>query len=820
MANIPVRFTYLTGFKREIFTNIRLTGSWDLNGLYSNQWSTLPMQQTTAEDGCPCFTATVELDDAQIGDLFRWGVILDGPAGVNLWGITTEINDGNAIDRYRSFALRPENGTLRQERYYLNHSRYLGSQKYYNGAPQPGIQFAVWAPNAENVEVVFGGMSGYISDNGVGIDATRGTLALSHHSNGVWQTASTSALADFANFDLLPYMYRITKPGGHVYYKTDLYSRCQMGQGNIDPSDPNDLPFDGNYRELDGSVSCSVVVDPDRVLKEFSDRIAPSPQDFISTTDFWQNEFDRHRPLPDRVEDLVIYELHVGALGYGTNRPGNFSDAIQLIPYLVDLGINAVELLPMSEFRDAQNWGYETSHYFALEYSAGGRDELKHFVRECHRNGIAVIMDVVYNHYSPDAGRAEWAYDSDIPEQNIYYWYEGDSHNYRSPDGKSFPEGGYVDNMSTGFSPRFHEEMVRQMFISSAIALLEEFHVDGFRVDQTTSIHSYNVLHADGRSLGNVNVFGAKFLREWCRTLKLIRPDVMLMAEDHSDWHLVTESTENGGLGFDAAWYANFYHHLIGDTRQDREYAKLIPTAGYGNNDPLAIDRFAAALAASGDRKVVYHESHDEAGNSYYTEGGNRIESRRTIVSAVNSAPLIGETRRFAEARCHFACGMTMLSAGTPMFLMGEEIGAQKQYRYTDFIDNREDLFGERQTNGQRLFRFYQEIIRLRLNNSGLRSPNIEIFHVHNANHIIAFRRWDDTQAFLIVASLNNHPFETGYSIVSARLGTATWREIFNSDAKRYGGNNVGNSGTNISMSNDRIQVVIPANGFVVFQQV
>jgi 1,4-alpha-glucan branching enzyme len=810
-----VQFTYFTGLSRTLINNTRLTGSWDSNGRYSDRWMTLPMQQTTGEDGCPCFTATVNFDDTQIGQLFRWGVFLDTPTGTNLWGITTEINDGNSLDRYRSFALRPENGNPRQERYYLNHSRYLGAQKYYNGAPQPAIQFAVWSPNADNVEVVFGGTSGYIRDNdGAGIDSTRGTLTLSRQTNGIWQTNGTSALTNFANFDHLPYMYRITKPGGVVNYKTDIYSRCQMGQGNIDPSKPDAPPFDGNYRNLDGSVSCSVVVDPDRVLRDLGDNLNPSPQDFSSAADFWQNEFDRNRPLPRRVEDLVIYELHVGALGFGANRPGNFSDAIQLIPYLVDLGINAVELLPMSEFRDEQNWGYETSHYFALEYSAGGRDELKHFVRECHRNGIVVIMDVVYNHYSPDTGRAEWAYDSDIPEQNIYYWYEGDSHSYRSPD------GGYVDNMSTGFSPRFHEEMVRKMFISSAITLLEEFHVDGFRVDQTTSMHSYNVLHADGRSLGNVNVFGAKFLREWCRTLKLIRPDVMLMAEDHSDWNLVTESTENGGLGFDAAWYANFYHHLIGDTRSGREYAKLIPTAGSGNNDPLAIDYFASALATSGSRKVVYHESHDEAGNSYYTEGGNRIESRRTIVSAVNSAPLIGETRRVAEARCHFACGMTMLSAGTPMFLMGEEIGAQKQYRYTDFINNREDLLGERQTNGQRLFRFYQDIIRLRLNNSGLRSPNIEIVYVHNANRIIAFRRWDNDRAFLVVASLNNNPFRSGYSIVSARLGTATWREIFNSDAERYGGNNVGNSGANISANNDRIQVVIPANGFVVFQQV
>ena len=140
-------------------------------------------------------------------------------------------------DRYRSFALRPENGNPRQERYYLNHSRYLGAQKYYNGAPQPAIQFAVWSPNADNVEVVFGGASGYIRDNdGAGIDPTRGTLALSRQTNGIWQTNGTSALANFANFDRLPYMYRITKPGGVVNYKTDIYSRCQMGQGNIDPS--------------------------------------------------------------------------------------------------------------------------------------------------------------------------------------------------------------------------------------------------------------------------------------------------------------------------------------------------------------------------------------------------------------------------------------------------------------------------------------------------------------------------------------------------------------------------------------------------------
>lgn len=816
----PIQFTYLTGLRRNIFRNVRLTGSWDENGRYSNQWPIIPMQQTTSEDGCPCFTATVQLDDSQIGWLFRWSVILDSPAGENLGGIATEINDSNSSDRYRTFYLQAANNNQpQQERYYLTHCRHLGAQKYYNGASQPAIQFAVWAPNAQNVEVVFGGSSGYIADDGSGIDSSRPTFALSRQEGGIWQTngVDSSALANFSNFDHLPYMYQITKQGGRVEYKTDLYSRCQMGQGWVNPSRE---PYSGDYRDLDGSISCSVIVDPDRVLNQFQEDISPLPQEFISESEFWQNEFNPNRPVPRSVEDLIIYELHVGALGYGTNRPGNFSNAIALLPYLVDLGVNAIELLPMSEFRDEQNWGYETSHYFALEYSAGGRDQLKHFIRECHRNGIAVIMDVVYNHYSPDAGRAQWAYDSDIPEQNIYYWYEGHSGNYFYSDGRPFPEGGYIDNMSTGFSPRFHEEMVRKMFISSAATLVEEFHVDGFRVDQTTSMHSYNVLHADGRALGNVNIFGAKFLREWTRTLKLIRPDVMLMAEDHSDWEQVTESPDNGGLGFDATWYSNFYHHLVGDASTGREYAKLIPTAGYGGNDPLAMDYFAGALAMSGSYKVVYHESHDEAGNSYYDEGGNRVESRRTIVAAVNSASLIGETRRYAEARCHFACGVTILSAGTPMFLMGEEIGAQRQYRYRDFMNNREDLLGERQTNGQRLFRFYQDIIRLRLRNSGLRSHNIDIIHVHNANRVIAFRRWDNSQEFLIVASLNNYPFEAGYTIESSRLGDGLWREIFNSDAEQYGGNNVGNSGATIPASYGGIHVVIPANGLIVLQRV
>jgi 1,4-alpha-glucan branching enzyme len=808
MVLIPVQFNYFTGLRRNLFRNVRLTGSWDANGYYSNQWSSTFMQQSIAEDGCPCFIATIQLDDSQIGQVFRWGVVLDNESGSDIWGIPTEVNERNSSDRDRRFTLQAAGDIPQQESYYLTHSHRLGAQKHFAaGIPQPGIQFSVWAPNAQNVEVAFGNSSGYIADNGIGEDTSRGRLPMSRQVDGTWQTNGSPSLLDFSAFNRLPYMYRVTKADGTVEYKTDIYSRCQMGKGSIDPRRE---AFAGDYRQLDGSVSCSVIIDPDTVTREPQEEFSPQ-QVFISDLEFWQNEYDPNRPVPRRVEDLVIYELHIGALGFGQDRPGNFEDAMALLPYLVELGVNAIELLPLSEYRDEVNWGYETSHYFALEYSAGGRDRLKHFVRACHRQGIAVIFDVVYNHYSPDAGRAEWAYDSNAPEQNIYYWYEGNAADYPNANPPGF--GGYLDNYSTGFAPRFYEEMVRKLFVSSASVLMEEFHIDGFRVDATASIHLYNVLHADNRiAASNANVFGAKFLREWTRTMKLIRPDVMLMAEDHSEWNGVTESADSGGLGFNATWYSNFYHHLVGDTQPGAHYARLIAMAGYGNDEPLAMDYFAGALAASSNRKVVYHESHDEAGNSQ--------NSRRTIAAAVNSASLEGETRRYAEARCRFACGMTMLAAGTPMFMMGEEIGAQRYYRYGDFMNNREDLLGERQGNGRRLFQFYQDIIRLRLARSGLRSHAIEILHTHNVNRVIAFRRWDETQEFLIVASLNNRAFTSGYAIESPRLTNNNWREIFNSDAAAYGGDSIGNSNATIAATNGRIQVVIPANGFVVFERV
>jgi 1,4-alpha-glucan branching enzyme len=480
-----------------------------------------------------------------------------------------------------------------------------------------------------------------------------------------------------------------------------------------------------------------------------------------------------------------------------------------LLDYLTSLGINAIELLPMAEFTGSIAWGYGGTHHFVIESSAGGRDQYRHFVRECHRRGIAVIQDVVYNHYNYAADRAQWQYDSTLPEDNIYYWYEGRSADYENAD------GGYVDNGSSGWTPRFSEEVVRQQFISSAAFLIDEMHIDGLRVDLTQAIHRDNVLHANGNSVGRANQFGQKLLREWSRTLKMIRPNVMLIAEDHTGWDAVTKPAAGGGLGFDATWFAEFYHNLIGDAKGQDSKARLLKKAGFGYNDPLAMNQFATSLQQSQYNKVVFHESHDEAGNH---DGPLSDSTARTMVVAVNDAEMTATTRFWAEMRSRTVFGLSILSAGTPMFFMGEEIGARHQYKYDTFIDKREDLLGERTGAGAHLYRFYQDLIALSKRLHSIRSKNIDILHAQDNNRVIAFKRWLGNEQVLVVASLHNLPFEN-YTIISDsyRLPDGDWKEIFNSDAEIYGGANVGNGGATHRASQGVITVTIPASGFVLF---
>jgi 1,4-alpha-glucan branching enzyme len=278
---------------------------------------------------------------------------------------------------------------------------------------------------------------------------------------------------------------------------------------------------------------------------------------------------------------------------------------------------------------------------------------------------------------------------------------------------------------------------------------------------------------------------------------------------------LVTEHPDGAGLGFDATWYSNFYHNLIGDTGRGPECANLLKTAGMGGNGELAFSRFAEILATTKRKAVVYHESHDEAGNSEH--------SARTLMVAINAdgsaPPPTGDLRRIAEARVRFVAGMTLLSAGTPMFLMGEEIGATKDFTYDGFLENREDLLGERQGNGRFLFRFYRELIRLRRRHHTFATANIEIMLVHDADRVLAFHRWKGPEHYIVVSTLRDDGWPQGYVVPVPNDAQGKWREIFTSDADVYGGSGVTNEET-LDVVEGKLNVKVPPRGFVVLRHV
>jgi 1,4-alpha-glucan branching enzyme len=195
---------------------------------------------------------------------------LDGPQGSNFWGIPTEVQDINSAARHRQFRLDKGRGA-QVERYFLTYGRRLGANKHFAaGGATPGLRFGIWAPNAKKVEVIFADPAkGYIAENGTGIDPNQPVVALSKLTDGIWEGGLAG---DFEKFKSIPYMYRIVNAQCQTVYRTDIFSRSQIGRGGINPSKDS---WPGTVETLDGTVSCSVVIDPD-VVRALWNRYRPA----------------------------------------------------------------------------------------------------------------------------------------------------------------------------------------------------------------------------------------------------------------------------------------------------------------------------------------------------------------------------------------------------------------------------------------------------------------------------------------------------------------------------------------------------------------
>jgi len=354
-----------------------------------------------------------------------------------------------------------------------------------------------------------------------------------------------------------------------------------------------------------------------------------------------------------RLQDLVIYELHVGTF----TREGTFDAIIPYLGYLRDIGVNAIELMPVAQFPGARNWGYDGVYPYAVQNSYGGPEGLKRLVNACHRNGLAVLLDVVYNHLGPEGNY--------LRDFGPYF-----TDKYRTPWGDAINfDGPYSDE-------------VRRYFIGNALSWETEFHVDALRIDAIHGIFDFSAKH---------------FLQELGeavhhRAEKLGRHVYVIPESDLNDVRVI-DPAEIGGYGLDAQWNDDFHHALhtllTGEQRgyyQDFRKIEHLEKAfreGFIYSGEYSAFRKRRHGNSSKQRPahqfVVFSQNHDQV--------GNRMEGER-LSSMVSFEQL------------KLAAGVILLSPFVPLLFMGEEYGERAPFQY--FVSHADQALVEEIRKGRK----------------------------------------------------------------------------------------------------------------------
>lgn len=367
---------------------------------------------------------------------------------------------------------------------------------------------------------------------------------------------------------------------------------------------------------------------------------------------------DRSRSVEDfqapPLRELVIYELHVGTF----TPAGTFLAVIDKLDNLQRLGINVIELMPIAEFAGEHNWGYDGVSLYAPVHSYGTPEDLRTLVREAHRRGLAVCLDVVYNHLGPDG-----AYHSTFAPR----FYSG-KHKTPWGDGLNFDGEGC--------------DKVRAYFIESALAWIYDYGIDALRADATHAI------------LDDSN---PPFLTELTERVHAAAQDlgrrIFIIAEDERNERKLVLPTQLGGNGFDAVWSDDFHHHMRHRLAGDRD--------GYYRD----FDGRTESIATTIDKgwyfggQYVNHSSHCHG----TTPEGLTRESR---VFCIQNHDQIGN-RAFGErlstqisrAEYYAASALLLLAPEIPLLFMGQEWAAPEPFLY--FTDHNEEL-GRLVTEGRR----------------------------------------------------------------------------------------------------------------------
>lgn len=479
---------------------------------------------------------------------------------------------------------------------------------------------------------------------------------------------------------------------------------------------------------------------------------------------------------PPAFRDLVIYQLHVGVFwGADLRGPhyGKFLDVAARIPYLRELGINAVQLLPIQEYDGDFGLGYAGLDFFSPEMVyqvedqaelvrhlqtvnallaersqpplsesdlAPGPNQLKCLIDLCHLNGIAVIFDLVYNHAGGGFdGQSLWFYDRQP-------W--GDDNRSLYFTDKGWAGGKVFAYWNAG---------VRQYLIDNARFFLDEYRIDGIRYDEVTVIHHHG---------------GDRFCRDLTSTLRYHDARAIHIAE-YWDWDRAFPVTPApAGLGFDAA---------LGDGLRDALRAVLAEAAG-GAGAPVHLDRVRDALYPPAGFPAAWTavqclENHDVVRWDY--------EAQRPRAPRVPALADPSDRRSwYARSRSRVVTALLMTAPGIPMLFMGQEILEDKPWHddirfWSQFLIWWDGL--QRDRHMQDFLRFARDLVRLRRSRPALRGDGIRVPQVHEQDRVIVVHRWveDEGRDMIVVASLNEATLDA-YPIEMPWPGF--WHEVFNSD--------------------------------------
>jgi len=473
---------------------------------------------------------------------------------------------------------------------------------------------------------------------------------------------------------------------------------------------------DPRARDLVNSVGNSVVYNPDSYT--------------------WQNT-NFVMPVWDKI---VLYEMHVGTFGTSVSgaTPANFDQCSAKLDHLVELGVNMIALMPISEFPGDRSWGYNNSYPYSVESAYGAPNDVKEFVDAAHARGIAVTTDVVYNHLGP-TDLDMWQFDG-WSQNNLGGIFFYNDYRAVTPWGDTRPDYGRGE--------------VRTFLRDNAMMWLNEFRMDGLRVDGTKFIRRTD---QNGSEIPD----GWSLLQMINNDVDAVWPGKFMVAEDMDLEPYITKTTGAGGAGFDSQWDAGFYPKIRG----------AIITPNDIDRDMNSVrDAIAFSYNGSMQQRVIYTESHDEVAN-----GKKRVPEE---ISPGNAGSY------YARKRSTLGGVLVMTAPGVPMLFQGQEFLEDEYFRDDVALD------WSRKTTYPGIFKLYQDLVALRKNASGstrgLSGFSTNVFHVNNTDKVVAFHRWqnggelDDT----IVVVNFSATTRLNYRIGVPRAGL--WKCRFNSDWTGY----------------------------------